>query len=208
MPIECHVGVTGGLARSIQEGHANFTYKGIPTWKCPFDLAIYSMLLWEVKPATIIEIGTHAGGSALWLRDTMRAYGLNPLIISIDRAPTFPHFPGIVFAEGDARNLQDILPDIFPRPLFVIEDADHRPETTLAVLRFFDARTGPGDHIIVEDGIVHELYHADFAGGPLVAIRQFLSERGGDWEIDRRWCDFFGKNVTWNLDGYLRRKGG
>ena len=27
----------------------------------------------------------------------------------------------------------------------------------------------------------------------------------GRYEIDRTFCDYYGRNVTWNVDGYLRR---
>ncbi len=33
------------------------------------DLAIYARLMWELKPRTVIEVGTAKGGSALWLAD-------------------------------------------------------------------------------------------------------------------------------------------
>ena len=39
----------------------NYTYKGVPTYKNPFDLALYQLLLWEQKPRTLIEIGSKWG---------------------------------------------------------------------------------------------------------------------------------------------------
>ncbi|HUK06414.1 MAG TPA: hypothetical protein VLX09_00970 [Stellaceae bacterium] len=32
-----------------------------------------------------------------------------------------------------------------------------------------------------------------------------LAERGADYAIDARYCDWFGRNVTWNVNGFLRR---
>ncbi len=92
----------------------------------------------------------------------------------------------------------------------VIEDADHRPTTTLSVLRFFDRWLRPGEYILIEDGIVDDLYDKNrimdqWQGGPRPAIADFLAERGDDYEIDQRFCDFFGSNVTWNVNGYLHR---
>jgi cephalosporin hydroxylase len=63
------------LLGSIQRGHFLYTYKGIPTLKNPFDWALYPMLLWEVRPNRIIEVGSNQGGTAAWLADTMRTYG-------------------------------------------------------------------------------------------------------------------------------------
>jgi cephalosporin hydroxylase len=44
-----------------------------------------------------------------------------------------------------------------------------------------------------------------YDGGPLKAIEAFLNQGAGRYEVDRSLCDYFGKNVTWNVDGYLRR---
>jgi cephalosporin hydroxylase len=46
-----------------------------------------------------------------------------------------------------------------------------------------------------------------YDGGPLRAIHEFLARTNGRYEIDRTLCDTFGTNVTWNVDGYLRRVG-
>jgi cephalosporin hydroxylase len=191
-----------------------YSYKGVPTYKCPFDIALYQLLLWEQKPRTLIEIGSKWGGSALWLSDILRSYGVDYTIHSIDiHPPENCEFPGVFFHRGDGRTLANILSADFlarmDRPLMVIEDADHRPATTLAVLRFFDRWLRPGEYIVIEDGIVDDLFDQErldeLQGGPRPAIADFLEERGGDYEIDARLCDFFGSNATWNVNGYLRR---
>lgn len=93
------------------------------------------------------------------------------------------------------------------RPLLVLEDADHMPETTYAVLRFFDPWLRPGEYIVVEDGLlVDQGLSEHYRGGPLVAIDRFLAERGSDYEIDRSYCDHYGRNVTWNVNGYIRKR--
>ena len=56
----------------IQNGTMRYSWRGILCNKSPFDFALYSLLLWQVKPATIFEIGSKQGGSALWLADTCR----------------------------------------------------------------------------------------------------------------------------------------
>ena len=63
----------------------------------------------------------------------------------------------------------------------------------------------PGEYFVVEDGSAADLGLAHKVnGGPLAAIHDFLG-RGAPFEIDRAYCDFYGRNVTWNVDGYLRR---
>ncbi|MGB6324645.1 MAG: CmcI family methyltransferase, partial [Methylocella sp.] len=63
--------IPSSLLNSLQTGTMRYTYKGIPTSKNPFDLALYTRLLWDVKPRTLIEIGSCMGGSAIWFADQM-----------------------------------------------------------------------------------------------------------------------------------------
>jgi cephalosporin hydroxylase len=190
-----------------------YSYKGVPMLKNPFDLALYQLLVWELKPRTVIEIGTNAGGSALWFADLLRTYGIEGTVHSIDVQRPEQSFPGVRFYRGDGRRLGATLrPEMmaaFLRPILVIEDADHRPETTLAALRFFDPWLRPGEYVVVEDGNIDDLFDAaaaaPFDGGPLRAIAEFLADRGDDYEIDQRFCDYYGRNVTWNVNGYLKK---
>lgn len=52
-----------------------YTYRGIPMVKNSFDFALYPRLLHQIRPATIIEVGTFYGGSAVWMADLTRAFG-------------------------------------------------------------------------------------------------------------------------------------
>ena len=199
------------MIATIQRGVAMYEYKGLKTAKDPFDFALYPMLLWRERPRTIIEIGSFNGGSAVWLSDVMRIIGAPCVIHSIDVNPvTGVSAPGVTFHLGDAYKLDELLDDKFmnalTRPLLVIEDADHSTDSTLAVLHFFDRWLRQGEYILVEDGILTDMGVAgQYAGGPLTAIERFLAERGGDYMIDRSYCDFFGQNMTWNVNGYLKR---
>jgi cephalosporin hydroxylase len=199
------------LLDTIQRGTMAYTYKGIPTLKNPFDWALYPMLLWETRPRSIIEIGSNRGGSALWLADTMRSFGLPAHIHSVDLNPvTDIADPTITFHRGDAEQLErDLSPGFMralARPLLVIEDSSHFKETTLAVLNFFHQWLLPGEYVIVEDGIVSELGMADtYRGGPRAAIETFLAAHD-EYEIDSRYCDWFGTNVTYAVNGFLRRR--
>ena len=88
----------------------------------------------------------------------------------------------------------------------MIEDADHHYQTTLGVLRFMDSHMRCGEYILVEDGVCDSFGNeAKYDGGPSRAIGEFLAEHPGKYEIDESYCDFFGYNVTWNPNGYLRR---
>jgi cephalosporin hydroxylase len=195
------------LLMKIQKGTMDYRYRGIPMLKNPFDLALYPLLLDRARPRTLIEIGTYCGGSALWFAD--QAPGMRVLSVDLKR-PTAVDHPAVTFLEGDARDLGVVLtPELMKsieRPLLVIEDSSHVASTTAAVLDFFDRSLLPGELIVIEDGILSAMRVADsYEGGPLRAIHEFMARTNGRYEIDRSLCDYFGTNVTWNVDGYLRR---
>ena len=115
------------LLDKIQTGTMQWTYKGIPTYKNPFDLALYAKLLWDVKPRTIIEIGSNAGGSAVWFADQVRAMQLGAQIYSLDINPVLGVTdPLVTFRTADVHQIADAMPPTWvaslPRPLFVIEE--------------------------------------------------------------------------------------
>ena len=144
------------LLMKIQQGAMAYQYRSLPLLKNPFDLAIYPLLLARLQPRTLIEIGTHAGGSALWFADQapdMRVY-------SIDlQAPASVAHPSVTFLEGDARDLGAALPaslmESIDRPLLVVEDSSHLAGTTAAVLDFFDLWLRPEESIVIEIGRAH-----------------------------------------------------
>lgn len=199
------------LLMKIQKGTLAYTYRGLPLLKNPFDLAIYSMLLQRARPRTLIEVGSYMGGSAVWFADQAGLLGLGLGVISIDlEVPLTEANPSVRFLRGDARALGEVLPPsvlgALPRPLMVVEDSSHLSGTTAAVLEFFDPWLRPGEYIVIEDGILSDMRVADlYDGGPLRAIDEFLAKDAGRYEVDRALCDYFGRNVTWNVDGYLRR---
>jgi cephalosporin hydroxylase len=200
------------LLDKIQTGTMQWTYKGIPTYKNPFDLALYAKLLWDVKPRTIIEIGSNAGGSAVWFADQVRAMQLGAQIYSLDINPVLGVTdPLVTFQTADVHQIADAMPPTWvaslPRPLFVIEDSAHTYEATLHVMRHFADLLQHGEYLAVEDSIVTPLgidYDYTFNGGPARAIQQFLEERA-DFIVDTALCDYFGFNVTYNVNGYLRK---
>jgi cephalosporin hydroxylase len=197
----------------IQRGTLVYEWKGLLCLKSPFDMALYQRLIWNVKPATIIEVGTYSGGGAVWLADISAAMGIPARVISIDVTPPegLSH-PMIEFRKGSSAELDQVLSDAemqsLPRPLLVIEDSSHRYEHSIAVLRFFDRWLREGEYICIEDGIMDSFNVQErYNGGPNRALLEFLREAGDRFEVDRTYCDFYGYNVTWNTNGYLRRVG-
>jgi cephalosporin hydroxylase len=197
----------------LQDAVHHYRYKGIQMVKSPFDIALYPLMIWDLKPRTIIEIGSKEGGSAIWLADQVRNFDLEAQIVSIDllRVDTVQD-PRVTFLQGNGRHLDEVMTPHFlsslPHPWLVIEDADHAEPTSYAVLQFFHPWLNKGDIIVVEDGIMSDLYPDAFpkcSSGPHQALKRFLAEAGSAYVIESRYCDFFGYNVTWSSNGILRR---
>lgn len=192
---------------SICEGHHKVTYRGIKAIRCPFDYVIYQMIISEIKPDLVIEIGTNIGGGALYIADLMESIGhgeIHTIDIIKQSDPILATSSRIkLFTDGwENYNLEDAKG--FEKVL-VIEDASHIYEDTLSILHKFSPLVSKDSYLIVEDGIVNELgLEKEYHGGPLKAIREFMVSNK-DFRIDRKWCDMFGKNATFNVNGYLKR---
>ncbi|MEK7553980.1 MAG: CmcI family methyltransferase [Patescibacteria group bacterium] len=192
---------------SIYNGHFNIKYRGVPALKCPFDYVLYQMLISEIQPDLVIEIGTSNGGTTLYLADLMNAIG-HGAIHTIDKdngiSPTTLQHPRVTsFREGwegyDLENAKGF------SKIMIIDDASHQYEDVLQTIEKFAPLVSLGSYFIVEDGIVTRIERdMALAGGPLKAVHEFL-RKNQDFKIDRKYCDFFGKNATFNPDGYLQR---
>ena len=89
--------------------------------------------------------------------------------------------------------------------ILIIEDASHLYKDTLGILNKFYNMVSKDSYFIIEDGIINELgLEKEYEGGPLKAIREFLPSHP-EYIVDRKWCDMFGKNATFNVNGYLKK---
>ena len=171
--------------RAMQGVRSCSTWKGAALFKTVFEQSLYPMLLWELKPRTIVEIGSGTGASAVWLADQARAMDVDLRIISVDRTPPAVERENIVFLEGDCFRIEQALPPqllaALARPWLVIEDAH---ANVLNVLRYLRAFLNAGDYLVVEDSAIKEEEVAEFAlGAP-------------ELRVDTHYTDFYGYNAT------------
>lgn len=190
--------------KTLMNAHHKFYYKGVKCTKYAFDYLNYQMIINEVEPDLIIEVGTDEGGGSLYMADLLN-YGMVHTIDINDKAKdALENHPKIkYFTNGwenyDLKNTEGF------KKIMVIEDSSHTYENTLAVMKKFAPVVSPDSYLIVEDGIVTELGNDRlFDGGPLRATREFMQDNK-DFVVDRKWCDFFGHNATANPDGYLKK---
>lgn len=171
-------------------------WNGIPLFKSAFDFALYPMIVHDLKPGAIIEIGAGNGASAAYLAHCVRASGLGAPVISVDIRPPALDEPGVRFIAGDAHDLGAALDEsllaALPKPWLVIEDAHVALDL---VFGFFDERLAAGDYLMIEDSI-----------GKDEAIRALVGRDAGRYRIDTRYTDFFGRNATSAVDSILRRE--
>lgn len=198
---------------SIQIAVHNFRYKGVSRLPPPFDLDLYTQLLGELKPRTILEISSRADGSVRWMADLCDAMDIECEIYSMDsaRIPDMNH-SSFTWDERDSRHPGAIwsveMLATLPRPWLVIEDADHSYETSAAVLEFFDFLLTPEDIFVIDFGIVSDL--AQLVGGtsaPNRALREFIEKRFFEWKILAEYCDFDAANFSGCSNVFLRKTG-
>lgn len=159
-------------------------WMGVPALKNPLDAWIYQEILWEVKPAVVVEIGAYRGGSTLFLAHLLDLIGAGEVVsIDRDRARFQPVHPRIKGLEGDSCDpalRAQVFALVAGRSCLVIHDGDHRAAAVLNDLRAYAPLVTPGSYLIVEDGVV-DLLPGDpaFGGlgpGPLAAVDAFLQE--------------------------------
>ena len=197
--------------RKYQDGVMKYQYRGVECLRSPIDAAIQARAIWDLEPATIIEIGSHHGASAMWMADTVGNYGRGDTkIFSIDR--TVPELTDnrVSFVEGDVMDLGPAFDAAgiwdAPRPWFVLEDSAHTYPCCLAALNFLGQRMQKGEMLVMEDGLLVELGVGDnYEGGPNRAIAEYFEANPGVFEIDEYYCDMFGPNATYAPNGYMRK---
>jgi cephalosporin hydroxylase len=177
--------------------------------KHPNDLLIYQELVWQTQPQVIVETGTYAGGSALFLANMLDVMGpadSQVITIDIETPDETPDHDRILFLQGlsstDLRVLEKVKQEIAGRKTMVILDSDHREEHVLKELKLYAPLVSKGCYLVVEDThplAVYEGYSHD--GYPAGAIKQWNPSQHG-FEADARRERFL---FSQNPGGYLRR---
>ena len=172
-------------------------WRGLPLFKTAFDFAIYPQLMQELRPRTILEIGSGSGASALWLADLAQTFALDATVHSVDIRPASAEHARVHFYRGDCRAPETLFPaEVLaqaPRPWLVIEDAH---QNVAGVLAFLHERLAAGDYLVVEDSDVKR-----------AELAVFDAAHPGHYKVDTRYTDFFGRNATCANDSIFVRQG-
>jgi cephalosporin hydroxylase len=182
-------------------------WMGVQTLKCPLDLWIYQEILFELRPRFIIECGTAAGGSALFLASMCDLLDEGQIItVDIQADPNRPEHSRITYLQGSstAENIVGEIKEIVgdDSPVMVILDSDHSREHVLQELRLYSEIVTEGSYLIVEDTNINGHPVLELRGaGPMEAVETFLAETN-EFAFDREREKFF---LTFNPKGYLKK---
>lgn len=199
------------------------TWKGMFLSQCVSEIVIYPMLVAELKPKTIIELGTFNGGSAVWLADQLEIFDIEGTVYTVDINQSLIEEKAwadtrIRFIKGDINHIDSVLPSELlsklPHPWLVIEDC-HANFT--GVLNYFHNNGfQSGDYLIVDDTnpaqweieswrtwtIESEL---QFLPDKLNILRAWLEERQDQYLVDTYYTDLFGRNGLKSSNAILKR---
>lgn len=203
----------------LSEGKHYISYRGLPMAKDPLDLVLHEILLYELQPRTIVELGAYTGASALWMADRIRAFGVDARVLAIDIDLSLVDEAagsreGIRFIEGDCNRIHDVLPPAFlqdlPHPLVLIDDAHVNIDGVYS--HFHEHAFRSGDYLIIEDTIPwipgtfgDSDCDREWGDWKWQEIRKFFADHDSAYRVDRYYTDFFGYNGTWNWNGFVKR---
>ena len=213
--------ISKSVWRTITENYLQQTWKGIQIEKGPMQLAVYPMLVSELKPQTIIELGALKGGSAVWLADHLELFGISGKVYSVDinlsnldeKAKAYSR---INFIEGDCYQLGKTLPPSLmlqlPHPWLIIEDVH---TDVVQVMEHFNSNgIETGDYIIIEDTnkIFWEAW-SDWDDEELFLrgirkhgdLKQWLLNHPDEYLVDTLYLDLFGYNCSKNWNSILKK---
>ena len=184
-----------GIPLASSQGiHSLIKWKEHSLYKTSSDLVLYWMILQDIQPDVVIELGSGDGGSAIWLADMAHALGLDTHVYSYDiNKPELNH-PRVTFIQYDLMNInQQPKPpcwEFFLGGKLLIEDAHVNVRN---VLELFDNYLSKGDYLIVEDSDAKQ-----------EIIRDFAVEKEPKYKLDQFFLDFFGKNITCSMNAIFK----
>jgi cephalosporin hydroxylase len=189
-------------------------YLGLPTRKSVSDLWNYQEIIFEIKPTLIVELGTFAGGSALYFSHLLKAIKGRHKVFTVDvsrdaLAPEIMQDPDIEFmlassCSDEVAQRIEALRQEFPGPMFVILDSDHSKKHVLAEMIMLRTLMRPCDYLIVEDSNINgHPVSPGWGDGPYEAIEEYEKMYPGDYRHDDEREKKFG--FTFAVRGFLIR---
>ncbi|MFS0593221.1 CmcI family methyltransferase [Cytobacillus horneckiae] len=183
-------------SRVCSQGVLNcIKWRNKPLFKSSQDFVIYNLLIAELRPSTIIEIGS-TEGSLFWLNDICLMNNIEVDIIGFDKRK-LPYLDArIKTYQGDLANIESILTkeilSEIKHPVLIIEDAHMYIGKVINYLKEFLL---PNDYFIIEDSISKQNDILD----------SFINDTEGKFLVDTYYTDFFGINTVSSVNSILKK---
>ena len=189
-------------------------FHGVVTNKSVSDMWNYQEILFELKPALIVEFGTRFGGSALFFSVIGRSINSELTVLSVDVThaevdPTVGDDPAIELLSCSSSSPQvamriEQLRAEKPGSVFFILDSDHRKAHVLEELSLLRTVVQSGDYVVVEDGNINgNPVLPGWGEGPTEALAEYFSAYPDDYERDTERETKFG--FTFAPGGFLKK---
>ena len=177
-----------------------FTWMGRPIIQFPMDMFRVQEVLYTIKPDVILETGIAHGGSLIYYASLFKAMNKGRVIgVDIEIRPhnreaieSHELSPYITLIEGDSVDpdiIKAVKQRIRPEEVtLVILDSNHTKEHVLQELEAYQDLVSSRSYIIVQDGIIKDLYDAPMGkaewkfDNPYEAAREFIKKHS-DFEM-------------------------
>lgn len=182
------------------------TWMGTRAQKLPFDLMVLQEILWDCKPDIIVECGSSAGGTSLFLGCICEMIRHGQVITIDIQTYHHPTHPAVSWVTGDVFH-PDLLAELQKahdndKTMMVILDDDHVKDHVLQEMEVYGKLVTPGQYMVVEDSNIngHPVW-PDFGPGPYEAIHEFIPNHP-EFKIDKNREHYA---LTFHPDGFLLR---
>lgn len=187
-----------------------------------FELSLFPMLVNELKPKTIIELGALSGGCAIWYADLLETFNIQGSVYSVDIDLSLLDDKAkadsrINWIEGDCNKISEVLTPEFlstlSHPWLVLEDCH---VNTVGICDYFDKNgLQSGDYLIVEDTNknVPQYWMTRWKDSPeldlierkIDVLRDWLKDREDEYLVDTYYLDMYGYNVSKNWNSVFKK---
>jgi cephalosporin hydroxylase len=182
----------------------NFSWLGRPIIQYPQDIIAAQEIIWQVKPAAIIETGIAHGGSLIFYASMLELLGGDGQVLGIDidirahnRAEIERHplskritmLQGSSIDEQVAQQVYNFARD--KQPVLVVLDSNHTHDHVSKELEIYAPLVTKGSYLIVFDTVVEDMPDSAFpnrpwgrGNNPKTAVQAFL-DTNDRFEVDR-----------------------
>src|SRR5258708_545517 len=131
---------------------------GVPVYKNPLDAWLYQEIFFTARPDLVVEIGSLAGGSTLYMAHLLDLLG-NGAVLSVDMdrehwAVEHPRIECLTGSSGDPQIVKAVYERARGERTLVVHDGDHSSDAVLRDLNAYAGIVSINSYLVVEDGII------------------------------------------------------